>query len=458
MEFYAYEMVLLPVYTLFICLAVFIFKELRYPNQPFNRFAVPAVLAKLIGAMLFCSIYQFYYKGGDPFVYYSNVKNLWEIFSVDIPLGLQILLSDELAVDISIHAPTKELRFYHDPGTFMVVRISTILSFLGFKSFWLTSLLIATFSFSGLWAMYRVFITYFPKLYVELAVAIFFVPSVFFWGSGMGKDAITLSGLGWLVYGAYHLFIKRDKIIFSILMIIINFYLVKTIKSYIVAGFLLPMAYWIFAHYFSMVKDTRLKAFMWMVVLGGLVLGFYVLRNNIQTAIYYGIQTFIDMASDFHSYHGYLAETRGQSGYSLGDISFTPMGILVKIPAAVNVTLFRPYLFEVRNPVMLVSALESTLMLFFTIFILVRVGIFRVFGIFGRNPIILFCLLYAIIFGFAVGFTSYNFGALVRYKIPCIPFFLSALFMVYHQYKLERNGVRLSIWRRWRTRRLRIKT
>jgi hypothetical protein len=35
-----------------------------------------------------------------------------------------------------------------------------------------------------------------------------------------------------------------------------------------------------------------------------------------------------------------------------------------------------------------------------------------------------------LLFAFAVGFTSYNFGALVRYKIPMMPFYYIALFIL----------------------------
>jgi hypothetical protein len=34
------------------------------------------------------------------------------------------------------------------------------------------------------------------------------------------------------------------------------------------------------------------------------------------------------------------------------------------------------------------------------------------------------------IFAFSVGFTSYNFGSLVRYKIPLMPFYYIALFIL----------------------------
>ena len=38
---------------------------------------------------------------------------------------------------------------------------------------------------------------------------------------------------------------------------------------------------------------------------------------------------------------------------------------------------------------------------------------------------------------FSVGFTSYNFGALVRYKIPCLPFYALVLAVIYDKIKRE---------------------
>jgi hypothetical protein len=39
-------------------------------------------------------------------------------------------------------------------------------------------------------------------------------------------------------------------------------------------------------------------------------------------------------------------------------------------------------------------------------------------------------LVFSVIFAFAVGFTSFNFGALARYKIPFMPFYFIALFIL----------------------------
>ena len=107
-----------------------------------------------------------------------------------------------------------------------------------------------------------------------------------------------------------------------------------------------------------------------------------------------------------------------------------PLSIAAKFPLAVNVTFFRPYVWEVKNPVMLLSALESLLIMLFTIKVIRKTGLGRFFRHIVSNKEVLFCISFAMIFGFAVGFTTYNFGSLVRYKAPCIPFFLVALVLI----------------------------
>jgi hypothetical protein len=76
---------------------------------------------------------------------------------------------------------------------------------------------------------------------------------------------------------------------------------------------------------------------------------------------------------------------------------------------------------------MLLSALESTFILLFTLSILWRTGLKKFVSNIFKSREVVFCLTFALIFGFAVGFTTYNFGSLVRYKAPCIPFFMVSL-------------------------------
>jgi hypothetical protein len=105
-------------------------------------------------------------------------------------------------------------------------------------------------------------------------------------------------------------------------------------------------------------------------------------------------------------------------------------GMVKKFPPAVWVTLYRPYLWESHNIVMLLSALESLALLVFSIYVVYVLGISKALQKVFSTPVLTFCFLFSIIFAFAVGVTTYNFGTLVRYKIPFYPYFVTGLFIL----------------------------
>jgi len=132
----------------------------------------------------------------------------------------------------------------------------------------------------------------------------------------------------------------------------------------------------------------------------------------------------------FRSWHGYLAKTQDQSGYTLSSIDFSPLGMIKMMPEVLNVTFFRPYLWEIRNMPTLIGAFESLILLFFTLYLIItrRGGFFKLIF---YNKDIRFMMIFAISFGFIVGISSYNFGALSRYKMPAQMFFILALTLIY---------------------------
>jgi hypothetical protein len=119
----------------------------------------------------------------------------------------------------------------------------------------------------------------------------------------------------------------------------------------------------------------------------------------------------------------------------LGELDGTVGSVLRLAPAAVIVSLFRPFLWEVNNPLMLFSSLESLLNLLLTIYLIIklRLKFFRYLQI----PEVFFCLTFALIFAFGVGVSSYNFGTLARYKIPLYPFYLIGMGLIYYAWKKE---------------------
>jgi hypothetical protein len=114
--------------------------------------------------------------------------------------------------------------------------------------------------------------------------------------------------------------------------------------------------------------------------------------------------------------------------------------MLSKAPVAIFAGLFRPTLLDVRNPLMLISAVENLVLMVFMIYIIFQVGLLSFIRLIVSKPMILFSFVYAIFFSFAVGLTTSNFGSLVRYKIPALPFFAASLYMIRYNRSVERFG------------------
>ncbi|MEZ4888186.1 MAG: hypothetical protein R3E32_25885 [Chitinophagales bacterium] len=434
------DVFLLPLFIVVILITAFIIRETVYKHHVGRKYILAGLGFKILGALFFCAIYAFYYGGlGDAFVYHESTVALSEAIEDSPKLGLELWATEANTYDLRLSELSDKIPYYSGENTYMVVRIATVLGFLCGNSFWVLNLLFATLSFMGLWLLYTVFVDVYPKAKDTMAMAVFFVPSVFFWGSGLLKDTVTMGCVGGFTYGVYHLLIKRDRILVSIFLIWICSLLIDAIKGYILWAFFIPTAYWLFFHYREVARRQNLKIFFNVCMLSAVALGVYFLSDRVADIGYYMLGKFVGMAMDFQSWHGYLSN-EGQTGYTLGEIEFSIPGILSKFPASVNVALFRPYLSEVNNPVMLIAALEGTAFMAVTLYVFFKVGFFRSLKIAFGTPFISFCLLYALFFAFAVGFATYNFGALVRYKIPCLPFYIGAVFMVLEQYRIESSS------------------
>jgi hypothetical protein len=137
----------------------------------------------------------------------------------------------------------------------------------------------------------------------------------------------------------------------------------------------------------------------------------------------------------FQSWH----TTLGGSAYSLGDFDFTISGYIQKIPASINVTFFRPYIWEVNKPIIFLTFLQSFYFIFFTLYVLIKVNVFKFFKLFFISLDVFTLLGFSLFFAYVAGISSYNFGALDRYKIPCLSTYVIALLIILYKSKLPES-------------------
>lgn len=79
---------------------------------------------------------------------------------------------------------------------------------------------------------------------------------------------------------------------------------------------------------------------------------------------------------------------------------------------------------------MLLSAIEATYFIVLTIRIFYRVGAGKTLRTIISTPVLTLCFVFSLIFAISVGLSSGNFGTLVRYKIPLMPFYLAGLYIM----------------------------
>ena len=187
------------------------------------------------------------------------------------------------------------------------------------------------------------------------------------------------------------------------------------------------------------IKDTRLIIFVRYGLYASALVGLIFIGGRLQTEMFgeYNVESLGYKSFVTRDYLYRISNEQDGSGYTLGDMDPTLMGMLEKAPAGVNVTLFRPYFWEARKPIVMISAVEALLFLVFTIVAIVRNNPIRMIQRILADETLQFCLIFTLVFAFAVGISTSNFGSLVRYKIPCLPFYTAFLIILFYPPKQE---------------------
>ncbi len=414
------------------------------PDRESRAYFLPALTVRIAGAILVGVIYQFYYGGGDTLAYHTHgSRHIWEAFMTNPLYGLDLLLSN------GVHHPetlawSGKIWYFRDQQSFFVIRVAAVFDLLTFSSYTGTAVLFAVLSFIGAWLMYRTFYHIYPTFHRWLAVSCLFVPTVFFWGSGIFKDTITLAALGIATYCIYKVAIARSIRIKYILSVAICLWMIYSIKIYILLCFLPAVLLWIGIRYIASVRQIVARVLLLPLGLACIVvLGYMAVKQVAKDDPRYNLNSIAETARVTAYDIGFWTGKDAGSGYSLGELDGTLEGMLRLAPQAINVSLYRPYLWEVNNPLMLLAALESFALMIVTVYVLVRarLGTFRYF----LHPDVIFCMVFALIFAFAVGVSTYNFGTLSRYKIPLMPFFLVGIGLIYYYSNRDRKLEQLEV-------------
>jgi hypothetical protein len=235
--------------------------------------------------------------------------------------------------------------------------------------------------------------------------------------------------LGLITYEVDQLFFRKRITIANVFFFLLCVWCIFSVKKYILQAFVPASLLWIYLGNLDMIRSGPVKVLVLPIILviGGFT-SYYSFIKVGEGDSRYAVDKLAETARITAYDIRFQTGRDAGSGYTLGELDGSFASMLALAPQAINVSLFRPYLWEVSNPLMLLSAIESLLLLYFTLAIIFRFGLRNLKAF--KNPDVSFSFTLSIILAFAVGVSTFNFGTLVRYKIPLMPFYVLALVLM----------------------------
>ncbi len=433
------DLILAPLYLIVIFGLGRLIKSNNIKQYPEYKYFVKGLWFKIIGVSAFVYIYLFYYGGGDTITYFLGAKAVGNLLLQDFSKGFAILFNtgsyENSSTSFNHETGFPPWHYFDNKYTFLVCRLSAPLYVLGYKSFLITSFLTGVFSYVGIWKFYRLVNILYPGHYKALAYIILFMPSLIFWGGGIMKDSFMLGATCWITYSFYHVLIIRKKIFWNFCFLVLNLIMVLNCKPYILISLFPGFLFWINSSYLKNIKNTIIRVLVFPVLITIFIGSGLLIFNSISDSmgVYGSLDGAIrkaqitqdDLLREYHY---------GGNNYKLDRIDGSVSGLLSSAPLATFTALFRPLPWEIGSPAMVVSAIENTILILFVLYYLIRIGPFRFFRIAFNDAFLTCCLIFSLFFAFGVGIAGTNFGALVRYKIPLIPFFFSFIYIARIKY------------------------
>ena len=401
---------------------------------------------KVIGCIAF-TIFNAYISPGDSTgLYHQEGVNIYHLIQKDFK-NFDIIFSEGKDFDESLLRDAGNAGYFKSANNFLVTKMVSVFCFFTFGKYMVINLIFALIAFTGAWKLFLFFYEQYPPLHRKFAIAILWLPTFVFWSAGILKDSICVASLGWITYGLYEIFYRKKSIIKNLFIVLVFSYLLLILKVYILISYVPFFILFIILKNIGNVNNVAVKYMLAPALIIGSMFGFTKALNSYGDEL--GQFAVKDLTKSIKRYNRAYENQAGSgtanSNFSLGvEFDGTMVGLVKLAPVAVGTTFFRPFLWESHKPSTLLSSLEALLLMLFTIYIIFKAGFLNFFSYITRDPLILYCFLFSCIFALFVGASTLNFGSLVRYKIPCMPFYLISLFLVFEKVK-QRNAARLKL-------------
>lgn len=392
-------------------------------------------LVFILKVMAGCSlglIYTYYYTDrstADTFKFFDDGKILFGALSENPKHFFEMLTG--------IHSESAELNPYYlkmnawlnkdvlfnDNKT--LVRLNAIFCFFSLGYYYVHVVFINFISLCGLTALFKLFQSFQKNKSKEIFAGVMLLPSVLFWGSGLLKDGLLLFALGMLLYSFSKMIVSKHSTL-NIIAFIFCLLLLTITKLYVLIIIFPGIIAWFWSRNDASKRKIIFKFFFCYVIyfLAAFNIGSIVDKYNVTDLIYYKQKNFYVIAE----------ASKASSIIQIDPLEHNSFSIIQHSPAAVLRVLVRPFVTDSRSPLILMSALENILVLFILMICLVTSGKSELY----RHPVFYFSILFVVLMFTLIGLITPVLGAMVRYKVPALPFLMFIFISMYDVEKVKK--------------------
>ena len=298
-----------------------------------------------------------------------------------------------------------ENSWWNDLKGSFIIKLLAVFDVFSFGNYYVNVIFYSFLTMFGPMALYRVMKDVFPGRQLPILLAIFLVPSVLFWTSGLHKEGIIFFGLCLLVYQFYFGLKESRFPLWRILTFAGGLLTVLVMRNFLIIPLLPALAAWILS--------VKLKQKPWVVfvALYALFVLFFFTARFIHPRLNFP-EGVVERQEAF-------LKLGGGSAVPVQKLEPTFSSFVACAPQAFALSVIRPYPTDVRHLLSLAASLEINFLLLLVILFLV----YRKNGV-PLSSFLLFCLFFSFSVLMMIGYSVDVLGAIVRYRSIVLSFLI----------------------------------
>lgn len=413
----------LALFVLYLAVMLWSFERLPlFAHSSISRRGLTAFFSlKLLFSIATVLVYTYYYTDrshADVYKYFDDSKVIYDAmgehprccFHIVTGVGYDKDDPELKAVLANTQHFDKKDDGLGEANNRLVIRLHTLLRFLSHGNIYIHTLFFCFLSFVGCVALYRALQPFFEYGQGRILILpIFLVPSILFWTSGMLKETLVMCFLGLMAFSAFRV-LSFQNIVTNLVLMVVWVLLMYLVKPFIALSFLAG---------FYVMATVNFKGLPRIItILFGIAMALGVLYLH-QTFLCEAMASLITKRNDF--IHLGMAMNAGSlSDTTIREATCTEPFKL--IPAAIYNVFLQPAIWS-PGAMNKLFGLENTLILLFA---LLSLRYFK-WPKRAKMQLAAFSLVFLALSYAVVGITIPIIGALVRYKVFGLLFFIILL-------------------------------